>query len=168
MCLELVEAANNWSEDFVLLLHSPTTAWIDTPYMDQIRRTARDTKVYLSLKPVVWERLPELISSADIGLVFFKNVDPCAYEIGRSSNKLVQYLQVGLPIITIDFPSLKEVLEECRCGECTHNPNEIETLIRRILADYGTYRDNAFKCYTERYSLSRYFDGVLERIRQLE
>jgi glycosyltransferase involved in cell wall biosynthesis len=167
MCRELAEAANDWGDDLVLVLHSPTP-YPDSTYLDRITRIARADKVYISLSPVEWERLPDLISSADIGLMFYKDLDPNFCEIGRSSNKLVQYLQVGLPIITVDFPSLKKLLKECRCGESTNNPRKIEALARQILSDYDTYRNRSFTCYTERYNISHYFSAVLERIRQIE
>ena len=173
MCLELAEAANNWGDNLVLVLHSalaPQTLHFDSGYVDKVKRAAHANKVFLSLNPVPWDKVPELISSADIGLMFYKNKDkdPNFYEIGQSSNKLVQYLQAGLPVITTNFPSLRSVTQGCQCGESTEDLNEISALADRILTDYATYRNNAFKCYTEKYSLSRYFDVVIERIRQLE
>ena len=170
MCLELVEAANNWGDDLVLILHSPVTPQsihFDPAYVDEVKRASRDNKVYLSLNPVPWEKLPELISSADIGLMFYKEKDPNFLEIGRSSNKLVQYLQAGLPIITVDFPSLRSVTKACRCGESAHSPDEIEALARNIFANYDVYRNHAFECYQTRYRIADYFDDVLDRIRQI-
>ena len=172
MCLEIAEAARSWADDLVLVLHSPlataSPGWLDSTYLDELKRAAQNNKVYLSLNPVDWQHVPELVSSADIGLVFYDRTCPNMYEIGRSSNKLVQYLQVGLPIVAIDFPSLKEVTQECRCGETTPAPDGIEAQARIILADYEAYRNHAFKCYEERYSISAYFDNVLERIRKIE
>ena len=170
MCVELAEAANNWGDDLVLVLHSPMapqSIHFDGAYVDKVKRAARDNKVYLSLNPVQWEKLPELISSGDVGLIFYKDKHPNFYEIGRASNKLVQYLQVGLPIITVDFPSLKNVTQECRCGESAHSPDEIEALARHILASYDVYRNHAFECYQTRYRITDYFDSVLDRIRQI-
>jgi glycosyltransferase involved in cell wall biosynthesis len=167
MCLELAEAANNWGDDLVLVLHGPKPHMVDTRYLDRIKRAAPPEKVYISLNPVEWEMVPDLIASADIGLLFYKETDPNFLEIARSSNRLVQYLQVGLPIITIDFPSLNELLKECRCGESTGDPNEIGGLAYKILSDYGTYRNHSFKCYTERYKITNYFNEVLEKIRQI-
>lgn len=166
MCLELAEAANNWGDDLVLVLHS-SRRYVDAAYLDRIKRAARSEKVYISLNPVDWEKVPDLIASADIGLVFYEGTDPNVLEIGRSSNKLVQYLQVGLPIIAIDFPSLNELIRECRCGETTGDPNEIEGLARQILSDYSAYRKHSFECYAERYNITRYFDRVLEKIKQI-
>jgi glycosyltransferase involved in cell wall biosynthesis len=163
MCLEIAEAAQNWPDDLVLVLHSARKD-IDTAYVDRIRKIASNKEIYLSLNPIQWDLVPDLISSADIGLIFYRNIDPNYYEIGSSSNKLVQYLQVGLPVITVDFPSLREVVDEYGCGECARDPAEIELLTRKILANYDVYRANAFKCYEEKYRMSRYVKPLLETI----
>jgi glycosyltransferase involved in cell wall biosynthesis len=167
MSLQLAEAASEWGDDFVLILHGPNRE-PNGAYLDRVRRIARDNKVYVSTNLVGWEQVPELISSADIGLLFLEDIDPNFREIGQSSNRLVQYLQVGLPVITVDFPSLKRVLSECRCGETANNPSHIESAARQIFSDYSTYRDNAFRCYEAKYRISTYFGEVLERIRQME
>jgi glycosyltransferase involved in cell wall biosynthesis len=163
MCFEIAEAAQNWSEDFVLVMHSARKD-IDIDYVNRIREIALNKEIYLSLNPIQWELVPDLISSADIGLIFYKNVDPNYYEIGSSSNKLVQYLQVGLPVIAINFPSLKEVIDLYRCGECAQDPTEIELLARKILANYDVYRANALKCYEEKYKISKYIEPLLNTI----
>jgi glycosyltransferase involved in cell wall biosynthesis len=172
MCLEIAQAALNWGDDLVLILHSPADAlssdWFDPDYLDELKRIANNDKVYLSLKPLEWQQVPDMISSADIGLELYDWGDPSCYEIGRSSAKLVQYLQAGLPIIAVDFPSLKKVIQDCRCGETTHHPSGIEEAARKILSDYPSYREHAFVCYEENFHLSRYFDRVLEKISQIE
>jgi glycosyltransferase involved in cell wall biosynthesis len=167
MSLRLAEAASEWGDDLVLILHGPIRD-PDDAYLDRLHRIARDKKVYISTNLVGWEQVPDLMSSADIGLLFVEDVNPNFREIGQSSNRLVQYLQVGLPVITVDFPSLKRVLRECRCGESTGNPSHIESVARQIFSDYDTYRDNAFRCYEAKYRISTYFGEVLERIREME
>jgi len=167
MSLKIAEAANEWADDLVLILHGPTRE-PDSAYLDRLHRVARDEKVYISTNLVGWEQVPDLMSSADIGLLFLENLDPNFRAVGQSSNRLVQYLQVGLPVITVDFPSLKKVLMECRCGESTDNPSSIESAARQIFLDYDKYRDNAFRCYEAKYCMSTYFGEVLERIRQME
>lgn len=167
MSLKLAEAANEWGDDFVLILHGPTRQ-PDRAYLDRLNRIARDGKVYISTDLVRWEEVPDLISSADIGLLFLEDLSPNFREIGRSSNRLVQYLQVGLPVIGIDFPSLKRVLRECHCGKTADDASSIESAARQIFSNYSTYRDNAFRCYETKYRMSSYFGEVLKRIRQME
>ena len=168
MSLEIAQAAQNWNDDMVLVLHSWRTDLDDDPYLSQIKNLTRNKKVYLSLNPVNWESLPELLSSADIGLIFYKNLGKNFYEIGSSSNKLALNLQVGLPIITIDYPSLREIIDGYKCGKCVEDPREIEKIANEIFSNYDFYKNNAFKCYQEKYEFSKHFKVVANRIKKLE
>jgi glycosyltransferase involved in cell wall biosynthesis len=168
ICVEMAQAAQTWNDDFVLVLHSWLENMRDQPYVNQIRKLTKSNKVYLSLAQLDWQKMPDLLSSADIGLVFYQNLGPNFYEIGHSSNKLVQYTQVGLPTITSDFPSLREVINKYQCGECGNGPEDIEHLAEIIFDDYERYRTNAFSCYENEYNFSKYFKKVVERIKEIE
>jgi glycosyltransferase involved in cell wall biosynthesis len=168
MCLEMAEAAQNWRDDFVLVLHSWQEDIVNNPYITQIRRLTQTRKVYLSLKQVDWQKMPELVSSADIGLALYQNLGEARSEIGHSSNKLAQYLQMGLPVITTDYPSLRDVIDRYQCGACGSGPDSIEPLAEMIFDDYERYRANAFRCYENEYDFSMYFRKVIERIKDIE
>ena len=167
MCLEMAEAAQNWRDDFVLVLHSWQEDLVNHPYITQIRRLTQTRKVYLSLKQVDWQKMPELVSSADIGLALYQDLGEARNEIGHSSNKLAQYLQMGLPVITTDFPSLRDVIDRYQCGACG-SPDSIEPLAEMIFDDYERYRANAFRCYENDYDFSKHFRKVIERIKDIE
>jgi glycosyltransferase involved in cell wall biosynthesis len=168
MCLEMAEAAQNWRDDFVLVLHSWQEDLVNQPYITQIRRLTQTHKVYLSLKQVDWQKMPELVSSADIGLALYQNLGEARGEIGHSSNKLAQYLQMGLPVITTDYPSLRDVIDRYQCGACGSGPDSIEPLAEMIFDDYERYRANAFRCYENDYDFSKHFRKVIERIKDIE
>ncbi|MFC2058403.1 hypothetical protein ACFLTS_02010 [Chloroflexota bacterium] len=167
MSLEIAEAAQEWDDNKVLVLHTWRSDLADDPYIDKLRSLTKNEKVYLSLNPVEWESLPELLSSADIGLIFYQNLGANFYETGSSSNKLAQYVQVGLPLITSDYPSFKEVIPKYKCGKCAKSPAEIETYADEIFSDYDSYRRNAFRCYQEKYEFSKYFKAVIKMIYDL-
>jgi len=167
MCLEIAETAQNWDDDVVLVMHTWRADSSNYPYVDKIRRLTRNKKVYLSLNPVEKESLPELLSSADIGVVFYQNLSANCYETGYSSNKLADYLQVGLPVITSDYPSFREVIEGYKCGRCAKGPDEIGELAKEIFSDYDSYRNNAFKCYQEKYEFSKYFKVVIDKLKDM-
>jgi glycosyltransferase involved in cell wall biosynthesis len=168
MCLEMAEAAQNWKDDIVLVLHSWQEDAANSPYITQIRRLTQTHKVYLSLKQVDWQKMPELVSSADIGLALYQNLGEARSEIGHSSNKLAQYLQMGLPVITTDYPSLRDVIDRYQCGAYGTGPDSIEPLAEMIFDDYERYRANAFRCYESEYNFAKYFRKVIERIREIE
>jgi len=167
MSLEIAEAAQKWNDDKVLILHTWRSNLENETYINQIRNLTNNKKVYLSINPVEWQLLPELLSSADIGLIFYQNLGKNFYETGSSSNKLAQYLQVGLPVITIDYPSFRKVIEKYECGKCTKTPGEIEKLANEIFLNYDTYRYNAFKCYQEKYEFAKHFKAVIDKIKSI-
>lgn len=167
MCLEMAQAAQRWKEDKVLVMHSWIADTDDNPYVHQIRALTSSEKVYLSLERLSSSELIELLSSADIGLAFYRNEGQNFYEIGHSSNKLVQYLRVGLPVITINFPSFKKVIDEWQCGTYISDPAEIEARADALLAQYETYRRNALRCYEREYTFDRYFAPFLAEINKL-
>ena len=167
LCLEMARAAQRWREDKVLVMHSWIADTDDNPYIRQIRALTSSEKVYLSFERLPSSELIELLSSADIGLAFYKNKGKNFYEIGYSSNKLVQYLRVGLPVITINFPSFKKVIDEWQCGAYTSDPAEIEACADALLAQYETFKRNAFRCYEREYTFDRYFAPLLSEIHKL-
>ncbi len=167
-CLEIAKSAANWKEDKVLVVHTWKISFgpEEAEYFQQVRDIAADCpeKVLLSLKPISWYDLPKLLSSADIGLIFYQNLGVNFYEIANSSNKMAQYLQVGLPVITIDFPSFRQMLDKYQVGKYTNNTDNIERLAEEIFADYERYRENAFRCFEREYEFSRYFSDFLRRM----
>ena len=168
MCFETAQAAQTWKDNFVLVLHSGREDMKNNALVNRIRGLSESNKVYLSLKQVDWQKMAELVSSADIGLVFYNYPGPNWYEMGYASNKLVQYLQAGLPVITSDIPSLRDVVDNYQCGECAKDLDDIEYLAEKIFNDYERYRANAFRCYENEFDFSKYFKKVVERIKEIE
>lgn len=168
MCLELVEAAQSWDNDFVLVIHASKLHDSAIKYIENMRAINKNRQVYFSLDPVEWDKVPELLSSADIGLAFYRNVGKNYFEIGQSSGKLASYLEVGLPVITIDFPSLREIIDEYKVGKYTHDFNRIESLAKEIIEKFNFYHNNALKCFEEKYNNAKYFPKILKRIKGIE
>jgi hypothetical protein len=48
----------------------------NSPYAKQIREPTDTEKVYLSLRQFDWQKIPELVSCADIGVVLCENWRP--------------------------------------------------------------------------------------------
>jgi glycosyltransferase involved in cell wall biosynthesis len=165
MCLELAQSVKNWPEEYVLIMHSWNKP--SNNYLKQITPLVDNKKIFLSTQPVSWSDLPLLLSGADIGLAFYKNLGKNFYETGLSSNKLAQYLQVGLPVITSDYPTFHEIIYKYRCGLCTNNLDTLCNDLEQIMNNYETYRENAFLCFNEVYNFSRNFDKVLEKLKEL-
>lgn len=166
-CKEIAESALTWPEPFVLVIHTWRTSIAHDPDLTRIKGFVDNRKIFLSLDPVPWDRLPELLAGADIGLAFYKNLGKNFLETGSSSNKLAQYLQVGLPVITSDYPTFRDIINRYACGKCTNDFSQLGSLLAEIQSNYQEYRKNAFTCFSEVYEFSRNFDKIFSRIQEI-
>ena len=163
---ELAGSLILWPNDLAMVMHGSTRR-DDDPYLATLRSVAGQGKLYLSTERVSYDQLDEVVASADIGLALYANIDPNWYYIAFASGKLAQYLKVGLPIITVDFPDLRAVCEKYRCGLTVADVQEIPEAVRIIMANYGEYSENAVRCFQEAYHFERHFESVLHRLNQL-
>lgn len=166
MDLELIEATRAWPEDWVLIFHTRSVKDRDA-YSHLFSAAADNSRIFFSLQPVPYEQLDALVGSADIGIALYRNIGQKVFQMGLSSGKLAQYLKCGLPVVTTDFPSLRRIVEDYRCGICVSDPQEVGQAVSRILAHYDTYSANSVACYNELFALEKHFDKVLERLAQI-
>ena len=167
MSLEVAKSAQTWSDEYVLVLHTWAKFGRTDEYTNEMKKIIDNKKVYLSVEFLESRQFPELISSASIGLVFYRNLGPNYYEIGSACNKLIRYLNAGVPVITIDFPSLKEKIESTGAGICVSSPEFIGPAINKIMESYEEYRASAFKLYEQDYTFSKNFQEILSAIKRI-
>lgn len=157
--IELVKAAREWPDDWVLVLHGYEL----TPgYIEQLRQFIIDGRIYLSLDLVPYEQLDELYSSAQIGLSLYRNVDENYYHM--ASGKVAHYLRCGVPVITANFPNLIETVRDTASGYCISEPSQLYDAARQIFANYQAYREKARSIYLEKLDYGLYFETALEKI----
>ncbi len=163
---ELIQAARRWPAEWTLVLHS-------RQYENPLDLDLNDFPwVKSSGGPVPYADLPALISSADVGLVLYRNDntiwmgDNITY-VGLSSSKLAQYLRCGVPVAVIAFPGLCELIERYHCGICVREVTELQEAIATILAHYPDYHQGALKCFSEVFAFERHFEAVLARLNSM-
>lgn len=157
----LAEAAQTWRDDWVLVLHG----FGSREYVEEVRGKCRAPgRVYLSLEPVPYGELDELIGSADIGLALYEDLGLNHTLLAGASGKLSHYLKCGLPVVASGYQSLRGVVEANRCGVCVASPAEVAAAAREIFDDYDAYRANAFRCYEERLNFDDFFGEAARRI----
>jgi len=167
MCREIVESVDKWCSDFVLVLHTWRTDIASSRYYQELVSIAIPNRVYFSTEPVAYEKLPEVLSSADVGLLFYKAIDENFTEIGSSSNKLAQYVQVGLPVIASDFPSIRRIFDKYGNGICVEHPHHIGDALEAIFEDYDKFRQGAFNSYMSHYNFSEAFKPILSELKDM-
>lgn len=167
MSVEIAGSAQNWHDDWVLVMHG--NFYEGTEH--QIRKLNKRGNIYLSEKKVPFEDIPKVVASAHIGLVFYKNLTDSNYYnnyyIGSSSGQLAHHLQCGIPIITLNIPSLKRVVDGCQCGLAVDDADSITESAKIIFDNYEFFRENAFKCFEERYRFEKHFENINKFIKSL-
>jgi glycosyltransferase involved in cell wall biosynthesis len=74
------------------------------------------------------------VARTHIGLAV---IDRIPNHIGSLSTKLFEYMALGMPLITSDFPMYKELIEGIGCGICVapEKPEELANAIEYLLAN---------------------------------
>jgi glycosyltransferase involved in cell wall biosynthesis len=57
------------------------------------------------------------IAEADLGLLLLQPVPAYAYA-GENTLKLFEYMWCGLPLVSSDFPNLRQIIDPAQCGIC--------------------------------------------------
>jgi glycosyltransferase involved in cell wall biosynthesis len=57
------------------------------------------------------------IAEADIGLLLLQPVPAYTYA-GENTLKLFEYMWCGIPLVSSDFPNLRQIIEAAQCGIC--------------------------------------------------
>lgn len=161
---ELAKDAQTWPINWTLVLHG----WVeDQDYLDDLRTLCDGKRIILSTEFLSFDQVNELVSSADIGVALYKATDPNVLNMSRSSGKIWQYLFCGLPVVTVDFPTLQQMVDEGKFGLCIARVEDIRPAIVQILADYAGFASQAQDFYRRNGDFSTSFKPVLERLASL-
>jgi glycosyltransferase involved in cell wall biosynthesis len=71
------------------------------------------------------------IAEADLGLLLLQPVPAYAYA-GENTLKLFEYMWCEIPLVSSDFPNLKQIIEAAQCGICI-DPCDPERAARAIM-----------------------------------
>jgi len=167
LSLELAQVAGGWSDDWVMVYHEREKRSNCDPYIKQIREVGQG-RVLLSLDPVPYDELDNVVCSAHIGVVFYqKALGPNFALMAGASGKLGHYLRCGLPVICLNLPGFGEMIHKYQCGVCVNSIEQVTEAIHTICQNYDCFRSNAIRCYEEVYEFSNHFQQVLCKIQSL-
>ncbi|MBC7232374.1 MAG: glycosyltransferase [Chloroflexi bacterium] len=158
--LALVRRAQEWPDDWVLVLHSNTT--LSDEWRETIKAADRKDRVILSCDPVPYEQLHEIIASADVGLAIYTSNDTNMSNMGLSSGKIAEYLRWGVPVVVSDLQYTADVIRQYHCGIVIDKLEALEGAIRQILSNYERYADGAVRCFNEVWSLDNYRSVIVQ------
>jgi glycosyltransferase involved in cell wall biosynthesis len=156
-CVEIIRSMPAWPAHAVLVMHTWNRAALGRAYFREMQAAAAGRAVHFSAETLGYEALAPALSSADIGLLFYQDIDANFSEILFSSNKMAEYMSAGLPVVCSPFPSLKKFVEEEGIGFGT-NFDEVGTAIARIAADLDGYRSRVAICAQRHFNFERSFN----------
>lgn len=162
LCEEVMHEARNFNEDTILVMQGMLTE-----DKEKYMHVTSSGRVILSGNLIPRSEVEELINSADIGLVFYREHPLNDYLTGSASEKLALYLQAGVPVIMFDYPSFRQLNDKYQFGVCIRRLEELGQAIATILNNYSYYRNNAFSAFTDHYEFRRGFEKTLEFIKSL-
>ena len=162
--LEVVKIANTWSSNKVLIIHGKAE---EKRYLEKVRKYCDGKKVILSEDFLSQDEYDKMTISADIGLAIYKKVNENIYNMGTSSGKLMQYMRCLLPVITMKWPSLIDIIEKSQSGICINDFTEIEEAIDKIMNNRNYYAKNAYKTYAEKLDPKQYFKKFFHSLKSL-
>jgi glycosyltransferase involved in cell wall biosynthesis len=109
---------------------------------------------------VRYEDLMKYTASASAGFLFYRNT--CRNNYYCAPNKLYEYMMMGLPIITCDYPGLRQVVEGEGIGLCVNpeDPEAIAGAVNRLVSHpdaYATMKANCLRLAKTRYNWEQEF-----------
>jgi glycosyltransferase involved in cell wall biosynthesis len=138
---ELVVSTNHFGDGIVLVVIGSGY----DEYADPNKIMKQSDKV-LVLQQVPYDELLPYTASADIGILFYRNT--CRNNYYCAPNKLYEYMMMGLPIVTCDYPGLKKIVEGEQVGLCVNpeKPLEIAKAINILATDHELYQKMRANC----------------------
>lgn len=102
-----------------------------------------------------YKKVGEALNDCHVGLILFR--DCIQNRLAGPPNKLFNYMNSGLPILSVNFPEMKQIIEDESCGVLI-NDQTVKSIIdgiQLLLADYEQLKimgENGKKAIRERYS----------------
>jgi glycosyltransferase involved in cell wall biosynthesis len=167
MNTDIAATAADWPGNWKLIFHFSMILPENNPEIEELRVLSKN-KALFSFKPVPFDKLAEITSSADIGIVYYsKDRGPNYSLIVGASGKLSNYLRCGLPVIALSLPGFKELFDKYNCGVVVDVASENKKAVETILSDYDTYSKNASRCFNEAYEFESHFSRLFPKLKAL-
>jgi glycosyltransferase involved in cell wall biosynthesis len=114
-----------------------------------------------------YKDLDMLVSSADIGLIFYLDDNQNDGLISHASGQLSHFTMLGVPVITSYSPSMERLIDKYQCGIAVKSVNDIYAAASQIARDYEKYCSGAIACFQAEFDIENYRDNVRQRLKAL-
>ncbi len=172
MSNEIIEAAVDWPDGYVLVMQSRQKYQKNNQYRNMVLQKAMPPKIYVLQEPVSSDQFKVLVQSADVGLALYQDKPPGSLSkpdrnlvlMGMASGKLSDYLQAGLPVIVNQVLGPRELVKSHRCGICVSSPDEMVKALKEIFEQYDYFSANACRCFDETLEFGKFFSSVIDQL----
>lgn len=159
---ELAKSAQSFPPECVLVMHGQGRK----SDLDAVKASDKDNRVVLSTELVSETRLPDLIASADVGLVLYGSANQNDILTAKSSEKLALFLRSGIPVVAFAYPGY-EVVRDYDCGVLIDDLRDLPAAVSTILANPERYSVNAARCFVDLYDFNALVQPVVHALGHL-
>ncbi len=147
----------------------------DAAYIETLTKLAEQkgtSNQFVVLPPVSYDQVLQFTAGASIGHGLYEPVNITNLYHTTASNKIMEYMAAGLPLLVSDRPGLRHLVEKYNCGLTADesSPESIARAVNTLLGDpskaraMGAAGARAFK---EELCYERQFAPVLQTFKEL-
>ncbi len=147
----------------------------DEAYLKSLAQLAQELGIadrFVVLPPVSYDQILSFTSDADVGHALYEQFHVNNVHIGTASNKVMEYLAAGVPLLVSPNEKLKQLVGDDKCGVWAdeRDPASIAQGINTLLANAETRArmgSAARRAFEETYCYDRQYLPVIDRMREL-
>jgi glycosyltransferase involved in cell wall biosynthesis len=147
----------------------------ESDYLERLSDLAHTLGVeqhFAVLPRVRYDEIDQFIRGADAGHGLYEPVHINNIHIATASNKIMEYMAAGLPILVSDTPALRALVATHRCGMTADesNPMSIAATVNQLFANPDQMRSMsaaAVQAFEQEFCYERQFAPVLEHVQAL-
>jgi glycosyltransferase involved in cell wall biosynthesis len=137
----LVAATREFDTNISLVLIGAESPFFQTVLVPLVESMPEPRRVHF-IPFVEPDRVLDYVASADLGVVIYQNVNLNNYLCAPT--KLYEYLMVGLPVVTSNFPEMLELFEQFPVG-LPFNPDDPSSIAAAINLFFRTREQNSLE-----------------------
>lgn len=162
----LLESAQNWSDDWVLVIHP--RYGINKAVKRFCKRYNYSQRIFFSLNPIPhYREFSKLVKSADIGIALYEVVPGANYAgnnlkyLGLSSGKIATYLQHGIPVVVNEVGILSEYVAKHELGFVVK-----DSITLPLPYELNGYEERCYQFFEQMLDLNKTIQPLLLKIKE--
>jgi glycosyltransferase involved in cell wall biosynthesis len=145
---------------------------VDAPFVAEMQGLARSLGVerqFVVLPPVRYDEVAEFTPGGDLGHALYDTIHINHQFSTTASNKILEYMAAGIPLLVSEAPGLRALMERHGCGVVADagQPAQIAAQVNQVLGDIPRAKalgDAGAVAFEREYSYGRQFEPVVSRL----